>query len=126
MYVKTNEGSSKGIDVTEGVLQGETLSSLLFALFISNLEIFLKEKEVDGVTINELLKLTLLAFADDIVIFAETVESMTHILEALLEYSSLSKLTVNTSKMNVVIFRKCRRNPSNLKFYFGNKQIDYC
>ena len=64
MYVKSNEGSSKGIDVTEGVLQGETLNPLLFALLISNLEIFLKEKEVDGVTINELLKLTLLAFAE--------------------------------------------------------------
>ena len=61
---------------------------------------------------------------DDVVIFAETAESMTHILEAVLEYCNLKKLIMNTSKTNVVIFRKGGRNPSNLKFYFENKQVD--
>ena len=115
------KGISVGIDITEGVLQGETLSPFLLALFISDLELFLRERGVNGISFKEVLKLILLAFADDIVIFADTSEGMTRIFVALLEYCNLKKLTVNTSKTNVV--KKGGRNP-NLKFFFGNKRID--
>lgn len=115
------KGISVGIDITEGVLQGETLSPFLLALFISDLELFLRERGVNGISFKEVLKLILLAFADDIVIFADTSEGMTRIFVALLEYCNLKKLTVNTSKTNVV--KKDGRNP-NLKFFFGNKRID--
>ena len=70
MCVKSREGISNAIEITEGLMQGDTISPILFALLIRDLETFLRDRGSRGVEINNLINILLLAFADDIVIVA--------------------------------------------------------
>ena len=65
----------------------------------------------------------LLAFADDIVVIAESVEGMNRELEGLHEYCKVNQLTVDTDQNNFMIFKKEGRNFQNHSFYLGNKEI---
>ena len=101
-----------------GVRQGENLSPFLFAIYLNDLEDFLSQncdvglKTLDDISfenINVYLKLFLLLYADDTVIFAESHEELQQALEVFQEYCNLWKLKVNVSKTKIVIFskRKC-------------------
>ena len=103
MKVKTSSGVSKGIDITEGVLQGETLIPLLFSILIADMEEFLLARGIRGVRINQLTSIILLAFVDDIDFVAETEEELLNMLNALHEYCLLNELTVYTSETKVGI-----------------------
>ena len=61
-----------------------------------------------------MVKLLLLLYADDIVLFAKTAEELQKSLDILEEYYDRWKLTVNKSKTKIVIFRKGGRLPVNL------------
>ena len=97
-------------------MQGDTISPILFSRFI-------RDRRGRGVEINNLVNILLLAFADHIAIVAESVEGMTRVLEGLYEYCTAKKLTVNTDKTDVMIFKKGGRNCQNLSYYLGNKEI---
>ena len=51
---------SNSIKTTKGVLQGEALSPLLFALFLYDLESFLNERGIRGVSVTHLKEILLL------------------------------------------------------------------
>lgn len=72
---------SESIKVTKGVLQGETLYPLLFALFLFDLETFLIEKGIRGVSVMHFCEILLLAYADDIVSLADSYIGMKKILK---------------------------------------------
>ena len=66
-------------DCMIGVRQGENLSPFLFSIFLNDLEHFLSSKNVNGVTcdfaMQEIyinLKLIILLYADDTVIFSDS------------------------------------------------------
>lgn len=50
---------SRNIDITQGVLQGEILSTLLFALYINDLESFFRKEGASGINIDNLNELLL-------------------------------------------------------------------
>ena len=54
-----------------GVRQGECLSPILFAMYVNDIEQEFITKRADGVDIG-FLKLFVLLYADDIVIFSES------------------------------------------------------
>ena len=60
---------------------------------------------LDGVDIGS-IKLFLLLYADDMTIFSEIVEGLQESLNVLESYCSRWKLTVNTDKTKVMVFRK--------------------
>nr|XP_046485669.1 uncharacterized protein LOC124220588 isoform X2 [Neodiprion pinetum] len=125
--IGNSDGISDPIYITKGVLQGEILSSILFSIFIANLEDFLlKKKYIRGVSINHLVEILLLAYADDIVILAESYIHMKRIIEALYEYCVINKLSVNTKKTKVIIFRKGgrRHKQEEKKFMFGDSSVE--
>lgn len=51
MFVKIAGFKSEGVNVTEGVLQGDILSHLLFSIFLADLESFFRAKGIRGVTL---------------------------------------------------------------------------
>lgn len=107
MAIRNSEGISEKCQITLGVLQGETLSPLLFSLFLSDIEEFLLKKEgVRGVSINHMLEIIMLAFADDMVFMADSYINFKKIIRVLEEYFDLNKLTVNIKKTKAILFQK--------------------
>ena len=125
--VKYNGQCSESFFCLSGVRQGENLSPLLFSLFLNDLDTFLQSQDCNGVNIDDeasadLLKLLVLLYADDTVIFAENASDMQRSLTAFEKYCTEWKLSVNTYKTKVVIFgSKGRRLP---KFKIFDNEID--
>ena len=101
-----------------GVRQGECLSPFLFSMYINDLEKDLIQKCAEGIDIG-MLKLYLLLYADDVVIFSNTSEG----LDILSDYCRKWKLTVNNDKTKVMVFRKRGILPRNLSFTFQGNMI---
>ena len=101
-----------------GVRQGENLSQFLFCIFLDDLEKFFSDSGiVDGVEcISQMaedaafldLKLFVLLYADDTVILAEISDDLKRALRVYELYYTTWKLTINTSKYNVLIFSRSR------------------
>ena len=70
--VRTSSGHSSKAAVSEGVLQGVILSPLLFSLFVSDIEKFLRSKGVHGLSITEREDALLLMYADDAAILSNS------------------------------------------------------
>ena len=132
-YSKSNIKISNGhqisnsIKITKGVLQGETLSSLLFALFLYDLESFLNERGITGVSVTHLKEILLLGYADDIVFFADSYNGMKRIFEAFYEYCQINKLLVNIKKTKIILFQKGGHGHKKkfTPFRFGTDVVEY-
>ena len=90
-----------------GVRQGENLSPILFALFLNDLETFMNNSVLQGISLTEhnsqndtivYLKLLLLLYADDTVIFADTYQGLQTRYENLEVYCKIWRLTANAVK----------------------------
>ena len=121
--VKHNNLLSESFTCQIGVRQGECLSPFLFSMYLNDLESELATKGVDGINIG-MLNLYLLLYADDIVLFGKTSEDLQHALSILENYCNRWKLTVNTSKTKIMIFKKGGRLPNDLHFVYNNKDIE--
>ena len=82
-----------------GLRQGENLSSVLFSLFLNDLEAYLFQKQSKGIVIDVdsedftlFLKLIILLYADDTVILAEDAYSMQKSLDDFYSYCNEWKL----------------------------------
>ena len=120
-----------------GVRQGENLSPTLFALFLNDMKSFLEPSmnglstlrdemarhNLNDVNSNHILKLFLLLYADDSVIFAEKPEELQLGLNLANEYCGKWNLKLNPQKCKIVIFSrgKVRKFPN---FTIGNHDIE--
>lgn len=95
MLIRNSAGLSDPIDITNGVLQAEVLSPIQFALFLADLEDFLLNGDIKGIEVYLILRIILLAYADDLVLLSLSVEEMRKILELLYAYCEKNLLTVN-------------------------------
>ena len=97
----TSEGSSAFFECHAGVRQGENLSPFLFSIFLNDLHEYLGNKEVNGIQVQGeaeiFLKLYILLYADDTVIFSDNAHDLQNALE-FDEYCNRWKLTINVSK----------------------------
>ena len=125
--ISDNLDYSEMIEFTIGVLQGEILSPLLFAIFLFDLEEFLRSKGIRGVSASHLIDILLLAYADDIVILADTYIIMKNILVLFHEYCTKNKLIVNINKTKMILFQKGGHAHKFRKslFYYGIEQVEY-
>ena len=97
-----------------GVRQGEHLSPFLFALYINDIEEFFENRNISSLQMidemnNNLLgvfiKLFILLYADDTVIFSETREEMQNMLDVFTDYCKQWKLYVNIDKRKLWSFQ---------------------
>ena len=118
-----------------GVRQGKNLSPILFSIFLNDLTEFISHA-YDGLanvadmakillSINDTevyLKLYILLYADDTVIFAESATVLQAALNAMYLYCKSWDLEVNTTMTKITIFanRKLQRNPV---FTYNGQQL---
>lgn len=121
--VKFMGNVSSSFDCLLGVRQGESLSPLLFSMFINDMESELSNKGVEGITCDD-LKLCMLLYADDSVILAESRDGLQEGLDCLYDYCQRWKLTVNTDKTKVLVFCKGGRRSHDDHWFYGDHILE--
>ena len=84
-------------DIHVGLLQGESLSPILFSLFVNDMENFLINSNCQSYQL-QLLNLFLIMYADDTVLFSEDDNDLQNMLDCLQTYTEKWSLSVNTEK----------------------------
>ena len=123
MRIKTAFGLTDSIHVTEGVLQGEQLSPIIFSLFIADMEQFFIDRGCKGIKLNDLVEILVLFYADDLILLGESPEDLNRKLGILQQYCEENGLKVNIKKTKVIIFRKGGRLPGD-QFYYNNEKLE--
>ena len=121
--VKFNNEKSKDFGCHTGVRQGECLPLFLFSMIINDLEEELILKNVEGLDF-DYLKLFLLIYADDIILFSETVDGLRNGLNCMNQYCQKWKLRVNIQNTKVMVFRKGGILRRNTRFYYEEHEIE--
>ena len=83
--VKLCDNYSNFFYLSKGLRQGETISPIMFSLFVEDLEMYLQSRLDSGICLNDICLLFLL-FADDMVILSLTPEDLQMSLNNLSEY----------------------------------------
>lgn len=122
--VSINNEQTPFTPISKGVLQGEVMSPQLFSLFLSDLDTYLHAQNCRGIRINSRDEIRLLAYADDLVILADSPYQVNRMLSALESYCEEFKLTVNTDKTKIVLFKKDRTRQPISSFKFNSSHID--
>ena len=118
--VKVNNDFTKPFNITQGVLQGDSLSPLLFSLFLSDIESFFRRNGCSGINIDNNNDLLMLLYADDLVILSDSKVDLARKISVLERYCDTQKLTVNSDKTKIMRFSRGNSKP-NYKFsYKGN------
>lgn len=122
--VKCVDGLSKTFQLTTGVLQGECLSPLLFALFVSDIEDFFRNNGARGINIDGHNDLIVLLYADDLVLLSDSQIGLQKDLQLLESYTVSNGLTVNVQKTKVVCFSRSGYIPRDANFHYGTENIE--
>lgn len=128
--IKNKDGTSPFFPCCNGVRQGENLSPFLFSIFLNDLEHYFSTHNISGINceyadedIYVFVKMFILLYADDTVIFSEDSINLQNALNAFENYCHTWKLVVNVPKTKILIFSKGRPN-NQLRFYFDDCEIE--
>lgn len=104
-----------------GVKQGDTLSPTLFGIFVNDLISDVKQLDKGIQLGNE--KVSILVYADDIVILANTEEDLQCMMNKIADWGKKWRVKFSGSKSNVVHFRKAGKERTSFNFTLGNLPI---
>ena len=123
--VKLNGKLSDFFNCNVGLMQGESLSPFLYAIYVNDMEI---ELIIHGIQSYELrmLNLYLFMYADDTVLFSENVHDLQKMIDTVNECSVEKGLHINLSKTKIVVFRSKGIVKQNEKWYLNGNFIDIC
>ncbi len=107
---------------TSGVRQGDVLSTTLFSIFINDLVLEIKDLSL-GIPVHNML-ISILFYADDIVLLTETEPKLQTMLNKLNEWCSKWKMSINETKTNVVHFRNKHQLKTQYVFKVGHKSLN--
>ena len=116
-YLKVFDGHlfSEDIAQNRGVYQGDSLSPLLFLLYVADLPDLLSN--VKG--------LKSIMFADDLVFYADNIDTVKKGLILLESYCSSFLLKVNIAKTKVIKFRKGGKLSAHDVLYYNNEKLEF-
>ena len=120
--VNVNNLFTAWFDVNSGVRQGDNLSPTLFGSYINDLAQLIKALG-KGVKVGP-DRISILLYADDIVLLAESETDLQTMLDAMYEWTRKWRLKVNVAKTKIIQFRPKRRQMTNICFKFGDSDID--
>lgn len=100
-----------------GLRQGDSLSAILFILFVNDLEKFMLESECRTIFLDT-LPFLLMFLADDLSLFDTEIRGLQRKLNLLAMYCDRYQLEVNIRKTNVVVFRGRGNLRDNEKWYY--------
>ena len=112
--VRLNDNMTKWFTTEAGVRQGQNDSPTAFAIFINSLAITLKNLNL-GIKYGNIV-ITILLYADDIIILAETEESLQVMLNELAAWCTKWRMLINSEKSQIIHFRPKRCKKTNYKF----------
>ena len=119
--VKLNNIFTKWFDTTTGVRQGDTLSPTLFTIFLNDL--ITDIEQFSGIETDD-FSLSVLCYADDIVILCDSGENLRSMLNHVAEWCSKWCLKVNTNKSKVMHVRPKRLVRAEKDFVLGNELLN--
>ena len=119
--VKYKSSFSSFFESNIGLKQGDSSSPLLFMLFVNDVVENINSDLENIFSVNE-LKLFLILFADDQVLFATSPDTLQSLLSDLETYCQLLDLKINTNKTKAMIFEKGRR--THFDFYIYRTLIE--
>ncbi len=113
--VNINDKFTDWFQTNNGCRQGDVISPTAFSIMINDL---LKELNGSGigVRIDMNLLVTVLAFADDIVLLAESEKDLQRLIDIVYRWSMKWRFIVNPEKSNVVHYRNAPKAQTNVVF----------
>ncbi|KAK6191131.1 hypothetical protein SNE40_002872 [Patella caerulea] len=121
--VNVNNHLTDWFDVTLGVKQGCLLSPSLFAIYINDLAQEIKNLNL-GIDIDG-FNLSILLYADDIVLLATCEKNLQLMLNCVNEWCYKWRLQINNSKSNILHFRTVNTERSKFEFKCGRETLLY-
>ena len=104
-----------------GLKQGDPSSPLMFMLLINDITESINSNFEDIFTVDE-LKIFMMLYADDAVIFAKSPKVLQSMLNDIETYCVTWGLKINTTKTKAMIFEKGRNTTYN--FYLNNTKLE--
>ena len=123
--VEVNHQCTPYFSVDQGVKQGCLLSPSLFNLFINDV---LSRLNVSGLGVDcgEMINISILAYADDLVLIAPDSSKLQTLLNKLNSWCVSNGITINPSKTKIIHFRSKHRPGSKVQFSCGDHLSEYC
>lgn len=106
-----------------GTRQGDNSSPNLFNCFLQSLLSELEESNL-GVTLTNGERISVLAYADDILLLAENSEDLQRLSDIVYRWSRRWRMLVNIDKTKVVIFRGKRITAPECVIRYGNEIVE--
>ena len=120
--VRINGKTSNWFSCKSGVKQGDNCSPTLFSIFVDDL---VKEINELGLGINVGDEtLSMLLYADDIVMVARNEQEMQILLDKLHDWCRRWRVLINTDKSKVMHFRTGRRERTEFQFKIGSNILE--
>ena len=118
--VRVNDVLSSSFVTKVGVRQGDTLSPLLFNIFINGIVQKVKE-DGDGGELGD-FKIPVLLFADDMVLIADRKDKLERMVEKVRQYCKEWRLEVNVNKTKVMVVSKDGEKVVKVKY--GEEELE--
>ena len=122
--VNLNGNLTDWFPVSSGVQQGDTLSPTLFSIFIDDLATQIKDAIV-GIQVNPELSLSILLYADDIVVLSKSRDDYQKQLDIITSWCRRWGMAVNTEKSQVMHVRNHQRPRCDRDLYLDHRELQY-
>ena len=105
--------------------RGETLSPILFTIYMDDLVTEIHDANITPVHIGN-SSVHCVLYADDIVLVAHNIFDMQEKVNVLKRYLTQNGLVVNLTKTNVIRFRNSRKPNPKPHLFWDDNVIEYC